>query len=592
MFAKTLRFFDTLRRILGAALLILLIAIPVAALLSTHPSVPDGAWLNINPEGAVVEELNAPDSFPPNFSAARQTRLRDLIRVVQSAREDQRIVGILLDIQDLDQASLPALQSLSAEIDSFRARGKKVIAYADHYTQTQYLLAAHADELWLHPMGMVLLTGLSSYRNYVREALDRLHVKVHLFRAGSFKSAAEPLVRDSMSDAARQETQAVLQQLWLAYKTDIAVARDIEAADIQSMLDDPKSALQAHHGDPAALAEAMHLVDKLGTRSALLQSLKTGGDEAPAIEFRAYLSSLGSEQGEGKEGIGILTASGAISDGMLGSGGVNGDAFSELVDQATDDDSIRAVVLRIDSPGGSVLASETIRASLQALQQSGKPLVVSMAGMAASGGYWIAAEADEIWTAPTTLTGSIGVFGVFPNLSGGLDKLGIHSDGVGTTATAGAMRPDRPLSPVMADVLQAGVDHIYAEFLDIVGRGRHLDAANVRELAEGRVWSGSDAVRLGLADHLGGIDDAIAAAASRAGLGSDYGIRHILPPQRTIDLLLESLLGDASVAHIMSRFIPFSELALIAEGLRGSHDLLRMLGPRGGIYAYSGFSPS
>jgi len=586
MFSRILKFFDTLRRTLGALVMLALIGLLGAALLSSRPSMPDSALLMLDPAGDIVEELEVQSAFPPDFSATGQTRLEDIVHVLRAARQDKRISGLLLDFRDLDQVSLPALQTIGRELRDFRQAGKKISAYADQYSQTQYLAAANADELWLHPMGMVLLTGMSSYRNYFADALQRMHVDIHLFRAGSYKSAAEPLVRNDMSAAAREETQAVLDQLWAAIKQDISNARAIDPAKLQAMLDDPKTAIAPYAGDPAALAKGMHLVDRIGTHGEWMQAM---GDDAEQIGFNRYLRSLPSADHEGSGAkIGILTASGMITDGGLSAGGLLGEDFVELVDMAIEDKAIKAVVLRIDSPGGSVQASETMRRALSRLREAGKPLVVSMAGMAASGGYWIAAEADEIWTSPTTLTGSIGVFGVFPNMADALDNLGIHSDGVGTTAIAGGLRPDRPLPQAAADVLQAGVDHVYATFTGIVAKGRNMPADKVAQLAEGRVWTGADAVRLGLADQLGDLNDAIAAAARRAGLEDDYGIRHVRIKQGLRERLIERFLGEANTSLVKYAGIDPS----FASGLHQASAWLHILQSKGGIYALSEFSPN
>jgi len=600
MFSRLLLFFDTLRRVIGALFIVALIGLLVSVLLSSRPSVPQGALLVLNPDGDIVEELDPSDTFPPEFSATSQTRLSDVQRALRAARADDRISGILLDVQDMDDASLPALQSLGREITAFRKSGKKVVAYADHYSQTQYHLAAHADEVWLHPMGMVLLTGLSSYRNYFADALQRMHVKIHLFRAGNYKSAAEPLVRNTMSAAAKEETRSVLDQLWQVYKNDISDVRPIKPAAIQTMLDNLQSTLAQYAGDPAAMDMGIHLVDRLGTRSEMMHALSTVSGVAEKdgkpllIEFRQYLRAIGDAPEKSGAKVGILTASGALTDGILDSGGLNGDDFSELIDKAIQDTSIKAVVLRIDSPGGSVQASETIRRSLLRLSQNGKPLIVSMAGMAASGGYWIAAGADEIWAAPTTLTGSIGVFGIFPDVAASLESLGIHSDGVGTSSLSGGLRPDRPMPKAISDALQTGVDHIYDSFLDIVSKGRHLDSHKTRELAEGRVWSGADGIRLGLVDHLGNLDDAVAAAAKHAGLQDNYGVRRIRAQQDLSERLFDIILGKSGV-----RLAGMGSLNPLSGGLnphwmhagRSAAEWLRMLRPSGGIYAYCGLSP-
>jgi len=590
MFSRILKFFDTLRRTLGALVMLALIGLLGAALLSSRPSMPDSALLLLDPAGDIVEELEAQSGFPPDFSATGQTRLEDIVQVLRAAKQDKRISGLLLDFRDLDQVSLPALQTLGRELRDFRQGGKKISAYADQYSQTQYLAAANADELWLHPMGMVLLTGMSSYRNYFADALQRMHVDIHLFRAGSYKSAAEPLVRNDMSAAAREETQAVLDQLWAAIKQDISHARAIDPAKLQAMLDDPKAAISPYAGDPAALAKGMHLVDHIGTHGEWIQAI---GEDTEQVGFSRYLHSLPPTDREGSGAkIGILTASGMITDGGLSAGGLHAEDFVELVDMAIEDDAIKAVVLRIDSPGGSVQASETMRRALSRLREAGKPLVVSMAGMAASGGYWIAAEADEIWTSPTTLTGSIGVFGVFPNMADALENLGIHSDGVGTTAIAGGMRPDRPLPQAVSDVLQAGVDHVYTTFTGIVARGRNLPADKVAQLAEGRVWTGADAVRLGLADQLGDLNDAIAAAAKRAGLEDDYGIRHVRIKQGLRERLIERFLGEANASLV--KYAGGNDIlgSTLTSGLHQASAWLHILQSKGGIYAISEFSPN
>jgi len=600
-FSKSLNFFDTLRRTLSTFVFLLLLGALGATIIVANPSVPDDALLVINPKGEIVEALNAPASlFPPNLSSVRQTRLRDLIQVIRHARNDTHIHAILLDTGDMGHASLVALQALGRELDGFRKSGKKVYAYADNYSQGQYLLAAHADDIWLDPMGMVLIKGFSSYRNYFREALEKMHVKIHLFRAGEYKSAAEPLVRNSMSTAARQETKIVIEQLWLAYKQDISAQRDISPAALQDMLDHPATAIAEHNNDPAALALGMHLVDHLGTRAELLsQTLENtfpesadAGGEPIRIEFKPYLRAMATKSTDNANQIGILTASGAISDGFI-EGGVNGDDFSKLIQDTAKNDRIKAVVLRIDSPGGSVQASEKIRNALRRLHKTGKPIIVSMGGMAASGGYWIAAEADEIWTMPTTLTGSIGVFGVFPNVSESLASLGIHSDGVGTTRIAGGLRPDLPLPKALADTLQAGVNHVYARFLDIVAKGRHLSHAQAAQIAEGRVWTGVDAKRLGLADKFGGLDEAIGAAAQHAGLEQGYSITYIQPERSLSDQILENLLGDAN-AWLPRMTLPMENPAahavhrLLPQLWREHVYLNEMLRPSGGIHAYSG----
>jgi len=597
MWKKLLHILDNVRRVFMGLIFLFMIVVFIVAINATRPSVPDQAVLVLDPKGALVEELAAPDAvFPFGLPSAEQARMRDLVRVIHAARDDKRIRMLQLDLKDMDRSSLTKLEILRHAIDDFKTSGKKVFATADSYTQSQYYLAASADTVYLHPMGMVLLTGLSLYRNYFKDALDKMKVKVHLFRAGEFKSAAEPFVRNNMSAAARKADRALLTQLWRSFKQDIANMRHIKAADIQNMLDHPASHVQKYNGSLAQLALKMRLVDKLAThaevQAALVnqfssQSGASNGASPPSVTYKQYLKSLGPEvTPNGGEKVGLIVASGAILDGDQPSGAIGGDSFSKLVYMARSDDAIKVVVLRIDSPGGSAVASETIRQAVERLKKAGKPVVVSMGSMAASGGYWIAAVADEIWAYPTTLTGSIGVFGLFPGFDQGLNELGIHTDGLGTTQIAGGMRSDRPLHPELAKVIQMSVDHVYSDFINHVSKGRNMDAARVRTLAEGRVWTGADALKLGLVDKLGGLDKAIAAAAKRAKLGKNYHVKRIHPKLGVRELIMENLMGEARI--LMAKAFP-ETITMISKpwqtGLRVL-ELNRFIKPSGGIYAW------
>ncbi|MDQ6959687.1 MAG: signal peptide peptidase SppA [Mariprofundaceae bacterium] len=593
MWNKLLHILDNTRRVFSALIFLSIIAALVVAVMAVRPSVPNQAVLVLDPNGPLVEELAEPGAgFPLGLPTVAQTRMRDLVRVIHAARDDKRIRMILLDLKNMDRAPLTKLQTLRRAIDDFKTSGKKVVAAADSYTQSQYYLAASADTVYLHPMGMVLLTGLSLYRNYFKDALDKMKVNIHLFRAGEFKSAAEPLVRNDMSAAARKADRALLMQLWNSYKQNIANMRRIKADDIQNLLDHPVSHVQKYGGSLAQLALKMRLVDKLAThaevKAAIARQLGLAGTAAlPAISFKQYLRALGPEdKPDGNRQIGLIVASGDILDGDQPPGAIGGDSFSKLVDMARNDNAIKAVVLRIDSPGGSAMASETIRQAIERLKQAGKPVVVSMGSMAASGGYWIASAADEIWAAPATLTGSIGVFGLFPGFDQGLNALGIHTDGLGTTQIAGGMRTDRPLNPKLAKVLQMSVNHVYGDFISHVAQGRNLDAAKVRTLAKGRVWTGADALHLGLVDKLGTLDGAIAAAAEHAKLGKNYQMKRIQPKLGVRELIMEYLMGEARI--IMDRAFP-ETLAMIPESWRAglkAFELTRLIKLSGGIYAW------
>ncbi len=597
MWNKLLYVLDGTRRVISGLIFLLIIVLLVVAFRATHPSIPDKAVLVLNPTGALVEELAAPGAgFPFGLTTVEQTRVRDLVRVIHAARDDKRIRMLLLDLKDMDRTSITKLQTLRRAIDDFKTSGKKVIAVSNNYTQSQYYLAASADTVYLHPMGMVLLTGLSLYRNYFKDALDKMKVKVHLFRVGEYKSAAEPLVRNHMSAAARMADKVLLTQLWRSYKRDVASMRHIKADDIQNMLDHLPTYVKKYSGSIAQLELNMHLVDKLATRDEVEATLArqfssqpgVGGiSSPPSVTYKQYLRSLGPKvTPDGSRQVGLIVASGPVMDGNQPPGAIGGESFSQLVDMARRDTRIKAVVLRIDSPGGSAMASETIRLAIERLKEAGKPVVVSMGSMAASGGYWIASAANEIWASPDTLTGSIGVFGLFPSFNQGLNALGIHTDGLGTTQIAGGMRTDRPLNPELAKVIQMSVNHVYSDFINHVSQGRHMDTSRVRALAKGRVWTGTDALRLGLVDKLGTLDGAIAAAAKRAKLGKQYQVKYIRHKLGMRARIMEKLMGEAKTAMITA--FPGSVTMLPASWRKGMAELelTRLIKPSGGIYAW------
>ncbi len=552
MWSKLFRLLEAVRRAVSAFVVLLVLGALIAAVMSARPSVPERAVLVIHPKGQLVEELAEPEAaLPFSVPNPEQTRISDLVRAIREGKRDARIRALLLDPCEMDAAPLEKLRVVANAIEDFKRSGKPVFAVGDAYTQSQYYLAATADRIWLHPMGMVLLTGIGLYRHYMKDALDRLHVRVHLFRAGKFKSAAEPLVRNDMSPAARQADARLASQIWRAWKTDVAQRRHLRTDTIQRILDDPAGALARHGNDPARLAHDMKLVDALATsaeaKRQIARRLKFDADAGlPTVDAGEYLRALGPPPTpDGNRRVGLIVASGPIVDGEAAPGAIGGDSLAALLDKAKENPHIKAVVLRIDSPGGSAGASETIRRAILRLKQSGKPVVVSMGSVAASGGYWMASAADEIWASPVTLTGSIGVFALMPEIADALEAVGVHTDGLATTKTAAGTRADRPLSPEVAAALQARVDHVYDAFIRHVAEGRHLRAEAVRAVAAGRVWTGRDALARKLVDHLGELPDAIAAAAKRANLGANYAVQRIRPKRTLRDRLLEAMLGKA-----------------------------------------------
>ncbi len=564
-FGKLWRGLDVLRRVLHLLLLLAVLALLIAALRSSIPRIPDRGALVIRPSGDIVEQLSgeplqrainqAQGQTPP------QTLLWDLTRTIRSAAKDRRVQAILLETDDLDEVGLPEAEELAAALGEFRRSGKKVIAHGSYFLDSQYYLAAQADEVYLDPLGFVLLPGYDRYRMYFKEAIDKLSVDVHLIRAGKFKSAGEPFIRKDMSPEDRQDSAAYLQALWRGYRNGVGAARHLDPEAINAYANGYAAAVRAAGGDTARVALAAGLITGVRTgaqiedRMAQLVGTDRNRHSFNAIAFDDYLHVIKTDEhlhrGSGSA-VGVIVASGMILDGTQPSGTVGGDSTAALLRQARDDEAIKAVVLRVDSPGGSVLASEQIYREVQALRAAGKPVVASMGEVAASGGYYIAAPADEIMASGNTITGSIGVFAVVPTIDRTLSRLGVRVDGVGTTSLSGVLRVDRPLQPEIEGILQAGVDHTYAEFLQRVASGRHQTTAAIDEIAQGRVWAGSDALRLHLIDRLGTYEDAVHAAAQRAKLGKDYEVRVIEPELSfTEELLLSMRSGAAQTYRVM-----------------------------------------
>ncbi len=602
LFSGSLRILDGFRRLFINLIFALFLIFILVAIFKAEPKLPDEAVLLIKPQGQLVEQISQPsaDAFPLALPDRNQSKLRDLTKALEAARDDEHILAVKLDLEALQHTSLAKLQVLRSAIEDFKQSGKPVLVAGNAYSQSQYYLAAAASSVFLHPMGSIEINGFSVYRNYIHSALDKLNVDVHVFRVGEYKSAVEPFIRDSMSDADRKSNSVWLSSLWHAYKQDIAAMRDIEAVHLQDLLDHQPDFLAQYQGNAGALYKAEHLIDYLGdeqdAEAFLLKQIKWSKQEdIPSISSKDYLklaSKTESKQADTPK-VGLIVASGPILNGEQPAGSIGSKTLSNLLRKAQKDEQIKAVVLRIDSPGGSALASEVVRKEVERLRAAGKPVVVSMGSVAASGGYWIASTADEIWAQPTTLTGSIGVFGIIPNFTRGLNYLGIHTDGVGTTQMSAAMRPDMPLSEGMGNMIQMGVDHIYQRFIHLVATGRHMKVANVEAIAQGRVWSGVDAHRLGLVDQLGGLQGAIKSAAKRGGIADNYQLEEVKTPLSFPEMLAEQLLGDADArAQLQARWMSNDSYAALLQNtalqsiLQPLHLLTQFNDPNH-IYAYS-----
>jgi len=493
--------------------------------------------LVIAPVGLIVEEYTGtPGERAINEALGQEmpeTRLRDILAALEAAAEDERIVQVLIDTDQLWGLAPGMMMELSAAFQRLRASGKPVIAYGGSMNQGQYMLASLADELWLHPDGLVILEGYGRFRQYYREGLEKLAVDVNLFRVGEYKSAMEPFIRNDMSDEARQSAEYWLNGLWSEYLRQVASHRGMPADVLVDLIENVVGHLSDSGGDAAAMALESGLVDRLMAGPEVRAELASRG--APddnggfrKVGFMDYINAESLLPVSGKQ-VGIIVAQGAITEGNQPPGTIGSASTARRIRQAARNDDIKAVVLRIDSGGGSAFASEVIRRELVALRDSGKPLVVSMGNVAASGGYWIAMGADEVWAYPTTITGSIGIFGFFPTFQDTLGKIGVHTDGVGTTWLSGGLRADRALSDGVSNLLQTIIEHGYREFIDLVAAHRPLNPEQVDAVARGRVWTGEQARQRGLVDRLGTLDEAVSSAAAMAGLGEDYRIRYVEP---------------------------------------------------------------
>lgn len=578
-FSKLMQGIDRTRYVMLNVFFLLLITFLIFSLINARPSLPDHLILKLNLDGVLVEQTQRPDFGLSTLTspAPQQVKVDEVVSALKRAAKDERVLGVRLDLQELSSASLPHLQELREAVNTFKASGKPVMAYAEQWTQPQYFLAATADEVILHPMGNIALHGYGLYRNYIADALQKLQVDVHVFRAGKYKSAAAPLIQNTMSDDEREANQAWLDDVWGVYKQGIEAMRGIPAARLQAVLDQPAQMIEEYQADLGQLFLAEKWVDALLYAEQADARLLAKTGEAELVAYKDYLlasgdSLLPAQPASGNNWVGVIVGSGQILGGGQPSGTIGSDTMIEQMHTALEDERVKAVLLRLNTPGGSALASESIRHAVDVLRDAGKPVVVSMGNMAASGGYWIASSADEIWASPATLTGSIGVFGIVPNISRGLDTLGVHTDGLGTTAIADAMRIDMPLSKDMAMAVQMSVDHIYQQFIQHVVNGRNLPLADVQALAEGRVWSGLQAKNLGLVDELGSIGDAIKSAAKLAGLGDEYEPVQINLPMSSFEMILDNLLSETSVllSSSLARVSGSGVLSQFLQALEGS----------------------
>ncbi|MCS6098867.1 signal peptide peptidase SppA [Shewanella baltica] len=506
----------------------ILAAIIISIGSSEDIQVEDNSALVLNLAGSIVDQKQQVDPLEAAFKQGQNANadgeilLADVLYVIDNAAQDQRISTLVLDLADLKRAGISKLQSIGDALNRFKESGKKVVAIGNYYEQNQYFLASFADTIYLNPQGGVSLDGLSMYNQYFKSALDKLKVKAHIFRVGTFKSAVEPYMRDDMSDAAREASSALLADVWQSYTQTVAGNRNIEPNSLVPDATTYLAELDKANGDSAAMAINMKWVDSLATtedfRQTMLETVgkASSGDSFKQVSFYDYLTLVTPlpsfvEQ----DSVGIIVASGTILNGTQPAGQIGGESTAELLRKARFDKHVKALVLRVDSPGGSAFASEQIRQELLALKAAGKPVVVSMGSLAASGGYWISASADYIFATPTTLTGSIGIFGMITTFEDSLASIGVHTDGVSTSEWAG-LSVTRTLSPQVEAIIQRHIERGYLDFISLVAKERKMTIEQVDMIAQGRVWSGKKALELGLVDELGDLDEAIAKAAKLA----------------------------------------------------------------------------
>lgn len=570
------------RRLILNLLFLVIVIIIIASMFSEDDkvSIENGSVLRLNLNGPIVEEKTYVDPVEAAINdatmgseAPSEILLDDIVTVIEQASKDERITVLLLDLQKMPNAHLNKLKRITKAIDEFKSSGKQVIASGYYYTQAQYYIAAHADEVSMHPYGGVSIEGYGMFPLYFKDALEKLAVTQHIFRVGTFKSAVEPFIRNDMSDAAKEANSVWLGALWQQYKTDVAAVRPFNQANFDETMDAYLAKMQDVNGDSGKYALDHQWVDTLKTNQQVRQQLidlvgtEETGKTFKQVSFRDYLSVVKPPiafDNPITEKVAVVVAKGTIVDGERKAGEIGGDSTAALLRKARLDEKVKAVVLRIDSGGGSMFASEVIRAEVLALKAAGKPVIASMSSVAASGGYWIASAANEIWAAPSTITGSIGVFGSFMTFENTMAKLGVYSDGVATTEMAG-FSIARPLNEKMAEIIQLSVEDAYQRFLEVVAQARNMTPAQVDKIAQGRVWIASQAQELGLVDKLGDKQDAIDAAAALAKLDF-YEVKTIKQTLSPQEQMMQDIFGNTSVKAILgSDNSPVSALATQAN---------------------------
>jgi protease-4 len=584
-FSRAWRVLDASRRVAVNLLFLLIVVAFVAALLGGPGPLREKTALVLDLKGPLVEQR--PGGLRDDFERQTfgggnpTTSLRDVLTTLDAAAKDNKIDRVVLLLDEFSASGLPALREVASAIDRFKASGKQVVAWGASFDQAQYFVASHASEVYLHPMGLVFLKGMGRYRAYYKDALDRLGINVNVLRVGSYKNFGETYVANGPSKESVESETYLYNGLWSNYTDSVEQARKLPQGSIMRGIEALPQRLTALHGDAARLALDAKLVDGLKTRDELRALLIERGvkDEQSKtfrqISFADYLQRQ--KLPSTGDAVGVVVAEGEIVDGIAPPGQVGGVSTAELIRKARDDDKIKAIVLRVNSPGGSAFASELVRRELEVTRKAGKPVIVSMGSVAASGGYWISMAADEVIADPATVTGSIGVIALLPTADKAMDKLSLHTGGVTTTWLAGAEDPRRPLDPRFAQLVQSTIEHVYGEFTGRAAEARKTTPQKIDEVGQGRVWTGVQAKDRGLVDRLGSYGDALKAAAQRAKLTEgSYRVVYVEREPGKFERLM-GLFGD-TVAQAVDRRLARAALAVAGVPPVAARDAVHDLG--------------
>ena len=550
------KFFDILRRIIINLIFwgIVIIIAAVCIKKSYVPPIPEGSVLFINPTGYIVEytQPNTADILSKK-DEQKDTTLREIIAVLNEAAIDSKISSVFLDLRKLNGSGLSKLQEIAIAIKNVRGAGKKVIAFSDTYSQSKYYLACYAENIVIDPLGEMMFKGIGNFQNYYGKALKKFGIKVNVFKAGEYKSAVEPFTSDKMSAPAREASSEYLNDIWTQYLAAVTRERNITKRDLDRYISGYAAILEKNRGNSAKVAKSYNIVDTIAVYGEALNLAGTGN----RLNWKDYYKVIKKREREANDRIAVVVASGPIVSGKYPPGTIGDLSYLPILESIKNEEKIAAVVLRIDSGGGSVIASESIRRALQEIKKEGKPVIVSMSSVAASGAYWIATASDSILCMPSTLTGSIGVFGMLPDISDFLAKYpGVTTDGYGTTAFSSFYRPDISLSEDMKKILTLSVENDYSTFLNLVSASRDIQLSETRKIAGGRIWGGSAAVSNRLADNTGTLEDAIALAAEKSKV-SEYSVDYYEPKEDFRSAISRELRGSARLYDFIIGALPF-----------------------------------